>query len=150
MELSQKRCGKCGEQTLKKINVNGVASFPWKDFPAVFITRDLELWTCASCGETAMTRGDAQRTDEAIEGTIRDQTSQFIDIIKSKAGVTGIVLAEMVGVSPTYLSSLHSGKRTPSFQLWNLLKMIAMDPTKMTSMANPHRDIRKETLLLRA
>lgn len=150
MNLSKKHCGKCGEQALKKINVNGVASFPWKDYPAVFVTRDLDLWTCGACGEHALTRGDSKRTDEVIEATICEQTAQFIDIIKAKAKISSASLAEMVGVSAAYLSSLHNKKKTPSFQLWNLLKIIAIDPNKIISLADPRRDIRKEGLLLRA
>ncbi len=150
MNLNNKKCGECGHQGYERRNLKGKGAFPWKDFPVVYLTQDLELWVCGKCGNRAVLRGDSQKTDEALEASVRDQISQFIDIIKSKSGLSLEEISHKTGISYTYLSTLRNKKRTPSFQVWNYLKMIAGKPKEMLELADPGRDIRKENLLLRA
>lgn len=145
-----RRCGECGEKIFKRRNLNGSVSMPWRDFPIAYVTKDLELWTCENCGNYVITAGDAEKIDAAVEASIRDQTSQFIDIIKSKSGKSLEELSAIIGISPQYLSNIRNEKRTPSFHLWNLLKIIAICPKDLIQKMDPSLDIRKENLLLRA
>jgi transcriptional regulator with XRE-family HTH domain len=149
MDLSNKRCGGCGAKAYARKNVRGWRDSPWKDFPGYLLTVDLVLWTCGECGETASVSGDPERTDEAVEASIRDQASQFLDIIKSKSGLSFEEIARRLGVAPSWLSSIRSKKATSSFQLWNVLKVVAIDPKLMTERMRPDYDILAENLLLR-
>ncbi len=149
MDLSNKRCGGCGAKAYARKNVKGWRDSPWKDFPGVLLTVDLVLWACRECGETASGPGDPERTDEAVEASVRDQASQFLDIIKSKSGLSFEEMARRLGVAPSWLSSIRSKKVTPSFQLWNVLKVVAIDPKLMTERMRPDYDILAENLLLR-
>jgi len=150
MDISKRRCGNCAERRLALKNVRGEFKSPWRDFPVAFVTVDLSLWTCANCGNSVMIGGDAEKIDAAYELSVRDQAAQFIDVIRSKTGIGSGQLAELIGVSPQHLSSVHSGKQRPSFSLWNFLKMIATDPVVMVKKANPNLDIIRENILLRA
>ena len=150
MNMTNKRCGECGAKGFVQKNVRGLWRHPWKDYPSVHLTRDLELWVCQECGNTASTVGDAQKTDAAIEASIRDQTSQFLDIIKSKSGLKFEEIATRLGVDPSWISSLRSQRATPSFHLWNLLKVTAIDPKVMTERLDPSFDIVGNNVLLRA
>ena len=144
------RCGECGERKFEEQNVRGKFSAPWRDFPRAYLTKDLLLPICANCGNYAIVDDEAERMDETMEASVRDQASQFIDIIKSKADVTAVKLASLIGVTPEYISMLSNRKNTPSYQIWNMLKLIATDPKKITTELDPNWDIRKENLLLRA
>jgi hypothetical protein len=143
------RCGGCGNRELERKNMRGVLRSPWKDYPFVFLTKDLELWHCPKCNETPYESGDPDRVDEAMEASIRDQASQFIDIIKGKAGCSIEEMANRIGISPEYLSSIRSQKKTPSFTVWNVLKVIASDPKAMFAHFDPRIDPVAANLLLR-
>jgi DNA-binding transcriptional regulator YiaG len=144
------RCGECGERKFEQKNVKGQFSTPWRDFPRAFLTQDLHLPVCGNCGNYAIEGDEAEQLDAAIEASVRDQASQFIEVIKAKANITGVKLAKLVGVTPEYLSMLSNHKNTPSYQVWNMLKLIANDPKKLTAELDPDWDIRKKNLLLRA
>ncbi len=85
-----------------------------------------------------------------MDASARNQSTQFIEVIKAKAGITSIKLASLIGVTSEYLSMIYNQKRTPAFQVWSLLKLIATDPIKLTAELDPGWDIRKKNLLLRA
>ena len=72
MDLSKKRCGSCGEKAFEYQNVKGTTRSTWKRFKDIVITRDLDLWVCQNCGERGMTRGDAKRSDEIMEASLKD------------------------------------------------------------------------------
>jgi hypothetical protein len=144
------RCGECGERKFTETNVRGQFSAPWRDFPRAYLTQDLTLPVCGNCGNYAIVDDEAERIDAALDASVRDQTSQFIDVIKSKADITAAKLGTLTGLTPEYLSALGRRKATPSFRVWNLLKLVATDPKKITAELDPEWDIRKENLLLRA
>lgn len=146
---SKLRCGNCGNRALERLNFNGVLKTHWKDYPLVHLTTDLELWHCPKCDETPYESGDPARVDEALEASVRDQASQFIDIIRSKANYSTERLARSIGITPEYLSSIRSQKRTPSFAIWNVLKAIAADPVLMLMRFDPETDPLEANLLLR-
>lgn len=144
------RCGECGNRDLERRNMKGVLKTPWKDFPTVYLTKDLELWHCPRCGNTPYEGHDPERVDEAVEASVRDQASQFIDIIRSKADLSMEELARRIGISREYMSGIRSQKRTPSFTVWNVLKAIATDPKAMIERFDPELDPADANLLLRA
>ena len=131
-------------------NVRGDFYTPWRDFPRAYLTKDLVLPVCGNCGNYAIVDDEAERIDLAMEASVRDQASQFIDIIKSKANINAVKLASLLGVTPEYLSMLSNQKNTPSYRIWNMLKLVSTDPKKLTLELDPNWDIRKENLLLRA
>ncbi len=144
------RCGECGERKFGWQNVNGKFTTAWRDYPRAFLTKDLDLLVCGNCGNYAIVDDEADKIDLAMDASVRDQTAQFIDVIKSKAGITAAKLASAVGVSPEYLSMLSNEKKTPAYRVWNILKIIARDPKRITMEMDPNWDLRKENLLLRA
>lgn len=115
-----------------------------------YLTKELELPVCGNCGNYAIVDDEAERMDLAMEASVRDQASQFIDIIKAKAGIKGTNLASLLGVTPEYISMLSNKKNTPSYLIWSMLKLVATDPKRLTAELDPSRDIRKENLLIRA
>lgn len=143
------RCGACGNQDLERLNVNGILKTPWKDYPVVHLTKDLELWHCSKCGENPYEGADPARVDEAVEASVRDQASQFIDIIRSKTDLSMEEIARRIGISPEYLSTIRTQKKTPSFTVWNVLKAIATDPKAMMLRFDPGLDPASANLLLR-
>jgi len=118
--------------------------------PRVFLMVDLNLWKCKACGASAVTPGNAARIDAAVEESIRAQASQFLDVIKSKSGLSFDEIGARLGTAPSYLSSLRTMKKTPSFHLWNVLKLLAIEPKVMIERLDPDYDISGENLLLRA
>ena len=150
MDLSNKRCGECGAKKYSRQLIRGKWNKPWKDFPSVFLTQELELWVCGSCGSHAITPGDSQKIDKAIEESIRNQISQFLELIHSKSGQTYESIAQRLGYSSAYISSLKNGNKTPAFKLWNQLKSIAIAPQTEMEKLDPNYDIIKNNLLLRA
>lgn len=150
MDLSNKRCGECGQKAYVKRSIKGQWKKPWKDYPSVFLTKTLEVWVCSSCGHYASAARDAARIDNAVENSIRDQTSQFLDIIHSKSGLTFDVIAQRLGYSASYISTLRQRNATPAFKLWNQLKSISTDPKKEMAILDPDYDIIEQNILLRA
>mgnify|MGYP003683580117 CR=1 FL=1 len=150
MNLSNKRCGECGAKSYEKKAIQGKWNKPWKDFPSIFLTRDLELWVCKSCKSYAITPEDSSRIDKAIEESIQSQTAQFLEIIHSKSGQKYESIAHRLGYSSAYISSLKNKNKTPAFKLWNQLKSIAIAPESEMEKLDPDYDIIKNNLLLRA
>lgn len=116
----------------------------------MFLTKKLELWVCGSCQAEAILPGEAQKIDAAIEGSIRSQVAQFLQIIHAKSGLTYETMALRLGYSSAYISSLKNQNKTPSFKIWNQLKAIAISPKTEMDKLDPDFDIIKHNLLLRA
>lgn len=150
MDLSKKRCGNCGSRAYKLQSMTGHWKKPWKDFPSVFLTKDLDLWVCQECSAYASTPGDAEAIDFAVESSIKNQVSQFLTIIHSKSGLSYEVIASRLGYSPGYISSLKNENKLPAFKLWNQLKSISTDPLNELKKLDPDFDIIENNLLLRA
>ncbi len=150
LDISKKACSECGQRCYQRQKVRGLWKHPWQDFPCIFLLEEVQVWICSNCKNVASVKGDAEKLDSVIESSVREQTSQFIEIIKAKTGVTNERIAQLIGISPSYLASLNSQKRTASFNLWNELKAIAIDPEEMIKRLDPSWDLLKENLLLRA
>lgn len=124
-----RRCGDCGSREIKKVSASGM-SFPWKDFPSISITNsDLKLLKCAICGNVMQLASDSEAIDGAIVQSIIQQTRGFIDRVILKEECTQVELARNhLGITPEHLSVIKSGKQIPSFQLFTLLKILALTP----------------------
>lgn len=150
MDLSKKRCGECGQKAYVTKAIKGQWKRPWKDFPSVFLTKSLDVWVCSACGSYASVAGDAARIDEAVENAIRDQVSQFLNVIHSKSGLSFEIIAQRLGYSPGYISTLRQKNATPAFKLWNQLKSISINPKLEMTNLDPDFDIIGNNILLRA
>lgn len=149
MDFSKRRCAECNHKGFTLTNVHGLWHRPWKDFPSVFITEDFNVWLCNHCQAEASAAGSGEKADAAIEKSLRNQTSQFLDIIKSRSALSYEEIAKRIGVSAPYLSNLKRQKKTPSFAIWNILKMCAKYPEMMKVVLDPEYDIEAANLLLR-
>ena len=125
--MKARQCGNCGNKTMELQSVKG--PFPWKDFSAVSLLAPIELLKCSKCGELGYRPKDAETIDRAVEATIRALTGMFIESIISREKCSQLVLAERVGITPEYLSGIKTGTRTPGFQTFNILKILAEDPS---------------------
>lgn len=124
-DFSKRMCGECGARSFSRKNYRGRRRrAPWRDFPDVMVTRDLILWTCEACGETASGPGDARNSDEAIEGSIRDQAREFLERIKSH-GQTIDGIASLLGTSASLLERIGACQETPSYPMWKALRDMA-------------------------
>lgn len=129
-----RRCGECGSTKTGYKKSKG--PFAWKDFRHVELKRPIELLTCSECGNTMSLPGDAAKMDEAIAEAITEQSRIFIETVISRESCSQITLAEVLGITPEHLSSLKKGARIPSFQTFNFLKTLALDPPAF-QIANP-------------
>ena len=93
--------------------------------------------------------GDAARIDDVVENSIRDQVSQFLNIIHSKSGLSFEVIAQRLGYSPSYVSTLRQRNATPAFKLWNQLKAVALNPKLEMANLDPDYDVIGNNVLLR-
>lgn len=118
-----RQCGNCGKKAMAYAKVQG--PFIWKDFPAMLSHVPLDLLKCGNCGELGYLPSDTKKIDHAVEATIRGLIVSFIHVILKRERCSQIVLASRLGVTPEYISQLKSGSRTPSFQAFNMLKILA-------------------------
>lgn len=109
---------------LKAKNLKG-NSFPWKDFYFVEIDEDLILKTCSKCDEVFLTGSDTNKLDKAKEKAIKNQAYFFLNKIKDTWGISQKELAKRVGITEAYLSDIANKKKVVSFQLFNLIKVLA-------------------------
>jgi hypothetical protein len=95
----------------------------WRDFPGVWLPIGMV-------------------DDAAIEKEIKKQVRNFIDIIAAKVPNPVPRLAAGVGASREFINDQYNGRDAPYFQIWNLLKIIAIDPEKMMNSLDPTFDFR--------
>lgn len=120
------RCGECGSKNIKIRNVAG-KTFRWKDFSKVTLSQKLELNVCQECENVILLLADGEKLDTAIEASVFEQVRLAISAIKENQGCDQKDIAERLGISPEYLSEIKNGRQTPSFQLFNFLKTLALD-----------------------
>lgn len=68
---------------------------------------------------------DSRKLDQAAEDSILDQVHIFIDRIIKRENCTQVELAQRLGVTSQYLSSIKNGTNIPGFQTFNFLKVLA-------------------------
>jgi hypothetical protein len=96
---------------------------PFRDFPG--------LW---------LRLGDAEDSGMK-EKRIAEQVAHFVNIIKKKIGYDPIQkLAVGFGIAESGLRDVVAGRDRPWFQIWNLLKITAIDPEVMMQAWDPCYD----------
>ncbi len=123
---SKKICGSCGSEDIGKTQTTG--PFPWKDYPAVFLTKPVSITACRSCGEHMGPVGEGKKIDTAIENSIKEQLKTFIETILEREHCKQIDIAMRIGRAPEYLSSIKSGANLPGFSIFNFLKTLTINP----------------------
>ncbi len=123
------RCGNCGNTDTPVVSMKG-KTFPWKDFPLVFVTSDdLFLRECSNCGEVLISarKGEIEKLDLALKNSVKYQIVLFLNEIK-KNGISQKELCDEIRVTPQHLSNIKSGLKEPSFQFFSMLKLLAEKP----------------------
>jgi|GEM_PF-2067379 len=139
--MKSKRCGNCGKMEMKLTKTQG--PFRWKDFAQVTLVNPIELLKCQNCGEHGLRPGDAKNVDHAIEASIRAYSKEMVETILAREECSQIDLAARTGITPEYLSGLKTGSRTPGFQTFNILKMLASD-RKAFEISDPMGELLEE------
>jgi len=133
--MKVKRCGNCGSAKIREVKNKG--PFLWKDFPMIFLAEGIAMPKCSECGEAIMPASLAPKIDEAITGRISEQVKTFIAKILERERVMQTELSQRLGVTPEYLSEIKSGRKVPSFQTFNFLKVLAQD-RKAYAISDPN------------
>ena len=120
-----KKCGNCGSTKLISSKENNF-SFPWKDYPSVFISQDYELNICENCHELIFCASEGKMIDELIQNSIRRQVNSFIQKIMHRENCATKEIAERIGVNSYNFAKIQDGHETPSFQTFNFLKTLAL------------------------
>lgn len=135
--LLKRQCGECGKRELKLINLkNTWVEGQWKDFPRVYIERDVMEITCGHCGEAAGTSKSAKDFDTAARESIQHQVSFFINRIKDKTKFRLTEIAERTSMGYQHLSDLKNGRSFPSYHYWGLLHSFSKKP-ELLEQLNP-------------
>jgi DNA-binding transcriptional regulator YiaG len=122
-----KRCGNCGSKHLVELGAKDQLTLPWRDYPSVVLTKSLEGFRCADCGEFILNTRQAKEMDTKVIDAIIEQVQTFIAAITQREGCEQKQIATHLGVSPEYLSEIKSGRKIPKFQTFNFLKTLALD-----------------------
>lgn len=142
--MSNKRCGECGSKNLALKSQIG-KPFPWKDYPAVFLSKDYKVLECAQCGNTVESGADVTNLSKLLQETVIEQTHTFIDMILIREGCKQTDLAAHLGVSPEHLSEIKSGRKQPSFQTYNFLKTLAFE-NRSFKVSDPQYNVLKKAI----
>ncbi len=133
-----KRCGNCGSNKLMETDTNG--PFMWKDFPAVHIKKSVVVLKCGACSETIISLAAGQKIDQFIEESLCENIKKYIIKIIEREDTLQIDLCIRLGVTPEYLSEIKSGRKIPSFQTYNFLKVLALNE-KAYQISDPKNKI---------
>ena len=134
-------CSKCGS---KNIGFNSILwqRFAFKDYKqGVLITKsnDLSLVQCNDCKEHFFNRKykDAQRLDEAIKQSIKDQWTKYLKKILERQGINQKELGDSISMTPEQISRVKSGKEIPSHKTFLLIKILASSPEAFRAIHAP-------------
>ena len=118
-------CGNCGSKSLSRVNQKGKLC-QWTDYPSIPLLFDFIATECSICGNVSFTHDDLEKRDAACKASVKKIVRKLIEMTLDREQIDQIVLADRLGVSPIYLSSIKNGKKTPAFKLFNLLKILAL------------------------
>jgi len=122
----QKHCLACGG-SVKKRNIKGT-TMPWKDFPKIKLCFDTFLLACDNCGEFSIRRSETKSLDKALEDSIHQQTATNLRLLMSNLNINQKQLSEKIRITQVYLSELIRGKKTPSYNFYNLIRIYSLRP----------------------
>ena len=101
-------------------------TFPWRDYPGVQLVSEFKALECKICHNLILSAADTARLDETLIESINSTTKKFIEMTVEKAACSQVEVAAHLGVTKEYLSEIKSGRKQPSFQIFNFLKTIAL------------------------
>ncbi len=136
--MKARQCGNCGKNTMTLQKVHG--PFSWKDFMSVVLLEPIDLLQCSNCGEIGYRPKDTETIDRSIEATIRALSGKLVETIIEREECSQTILAQRIGITPEYLSGIKSRTRTPGFQTFNMLKILAEEPSAF-EISDPTFDI---------
>ena len=73
-----------------------------------------------------------RQLDTVVEQSITANIKYFIKKIVDREKCEQREIAIHIGLSPEYLSEIKSGRKIPSFQTFNFLKILALDENSFT------------------
>ena len=127
-----KLCAECGERAVAPRAVGGRTS-PWKHFPSLPVSADLEIPTCSKCGAEWIDRKTAEKIDAALARAAGERLSNVarhaIEVLGDSFNQRD--LERDLGLSAGYLSKVKHGKETPSASLVALLTLLAARPARL-------------------
>lgn len=130
--MSIHSCPVCGG-TMSTKNLKG-KTMPWKEFTFVDLVIDKEAEVCADCGEVFLRGSEIEELDLCLEKSIRIQIANFLKIIKHESNLKQKDIAKKIGLTEAYLSDLIGKKKTPSYQIFNLIKVLANHPSNLNDL----------------
>lgn len=132
------RCGNCGSNDIKETRTE--MSLPWKDYPSVRLSEPFEWLKCHDCGEIILNASQSHQLDVMIEKSITKYIRYFIQHTIEREKCEQKEIASHIGVSPEYLSEIKSGRKIPSFQTFNFLKILALNERSFSVSAPDFSD----------
>jgi hypothetical protein len=94
------------------------------------VPSSFEIPTCLTCEETYLSDEQAESLEEALAPAFAEYVAKLIREAQRRSGVTARALERALGVTPTYLSHVRSGK-PPSIQLVRLLQAFVLYPEEV-------------------
>lgn len=129
-------CAECGERAVAPRAVAGRTS-PWKHFPSLPISQDLEIPTCTKCGAEWIDRKTAEKIDADLARAAGDRLRKVARDAIEALGESHSQrdLERDLGLSAGYLSKVKHGKEIPSASLVALLALLAARPRRLDQVA---------------
>jgi Zn-finger nucleic acid-binding protein len=132
-----KLCAECGERAVAPRAVAGRTS-PWKHFPSLPVSADLEIPTCQTCGAEWIDRKTAEKIDADMARAAGERLSRAarhaIEVLGDSFNQRD--LERDLGLSAGYLSKVKHGKETPSASLVALLTLLAVRPARLEQVTH--------------
>ncbi len=132
-----KLCAECGERAVAPHAAAGRTS-PWKQFPSLPVSAEVQIPTCSKCGAEWIDRKTAATLDAVLERAAADRLTK---VAREALAVLGASMSQRdleaeLGLSAGYLSKVKHGKETPSAQLVALLALLAARPARLDQLTH--------------
>lgn len=129
---TKNNCRVCGGRlTIKDLKGNVM---PWKEFLHVELISSFKIETCDACEDFMLSGVQIKQLDIKIEESIREKTSAFLKALKHSSGLSQKLLSKRIGVTDAYLSGLIGKKKTASYQIFNLIKILSNNPETLSDL----------------
>ena len=127
------RCAECGGHVVDATGPGRAHQYhPGVELP---IPADFAVPTCKSCGETyfSVERGDALAKAQrpAFDAWLKSRSAELVPLLVARHRVSLRHLETACGLTPTYLSHVKNGRKTPSLMLVRLLEAFASSSTEL-------------------
>lgn len=126
--MKERRCPQCGQGLIRLVAKRG-RKMRYKNIE-LSIPSEIEIPTCAHCGEQWMGEDTLNAVDRALEheyfALLRQRAIQLVARIRREVPIGR--LEQAIGVSRGYFSRLQDEGKNPSAQLVGELAMLAKKP----------------------